>query len=79
MMLEAAVLPRETRMMKPHVTLARLRRKAGAEERQRAIEWAEENDLASIRIELEQICLYTAARDRSTRAYDIVERRDLTP
>ena len=78
MMLEAAVLPRETRMMKPHVTLARLRRKAGAEERERAVAWAEEIDLESVRIGLAQICLYTAARDRSTRAYDIVERRDLT-
>jgi 2'-5' RNA ligase len=78
-MLEAAVLPRETRIVKPHVTLARLRRKAGVEERQRAIAWAEENDLESIRILLDQICLYTAARDRSTRAYDIVERRDLIP
>lgn len=78
-MLEAAALPRETRTMKPHVTLARLRRKAGAEERRRAIAWAEENDLASIRIGLDRIALYTAARDRSTHAYDIVERRELCP
>lgn len=75
--LEAAALPTETRTMKPHVTLARLRRKASAEGEQRAFAWAEESDLASIRIGLDRIGLYTAALDRSARAYDIVESRDL--
>lgn len=77
--LEAAALPAETRAMRPHVTLARLRRRAGAVEIHRAFAWSEECDLASIRIRLDQIGLYTAARDRTVRAYDIVESRDLLP
>ena len=75
--LEAAALPLENRAMKPHVTLARLRRRAGAEERQRALTWAGACDLASTRVELDRIGLYTAALDRTERAYDIVESRDL--
>jgi len=75
--LEAAALPIETRAMKPHVTVARLRRRAGADERQRALIWAAACDLASTRIELDRVGLYTAARDRTERAYDIVESRDL--
>ena len=75
--LEAAALPIENRAMKPHVTLARLRRRAGAEERQRALTWAGACDLASTRVELDRIGLYTAALDRTERAYDIVESRDL--
>jgi len=74
---EAAGLPAETRAMKPHVTLARLRRRAGAEERRRAFAWAEEGDLGSARIGLDRVCLYMAASDRKARAYDIVESRDL--
>ncbi len=77
--LEAANLPIETRAMKLHVTLARLRRKAGSEERRRALAWATECDLASIRIRLDRIALYHAARDRTARAYDIVESLDLRP
>jgi 2'-5' RNA ligase len=77
--LEAAGLPTEKRTMKPHVTLARLRRRAGAEERQRAIDWAKRSDLTSTRIGLDRIGLYTAARDRRTRAYELVESMDLRP
>lgn len=77
--LEAAALPLETRAMKPHVTLARLRRKASTEERQHALAWVAECDLASIRIRLDRIALYHAARDRTARAYDIVESLDLCP
>jgi 2'-5' RNA ligase len=79
LILAAAALPPETRAMKPHVTLARLRRKAGSEERQRALAWAAECDLSSIRIRLDRIALYHAARDRTVRAYDIVESLDLCP
>jgi 2'-5' RNA ligase len=75
--LEAAALPVETRGMKPHITLARLRRRADAGERQRALAWAAAIDLASARIELDRIGLYTAARDRTECAYEIVESRDL--
>ena len=75
--LEAAELPLETREMKPHVTLARLRRRAEAEDRRRAVAWAETINLGSPRIRLDRIGLYTGARDRKTRAYDIVETRSL--
>jgi 2'-5' RNA ligase len=78
-MLEAAALPAERRPMKPHVTLARLRRKASPQQRQKAFAWAEESDLASTRIRLDQIGLYTAARDRRAHAYEIIETRDLRP
>ena len=76
-MLEAAGLPVETRAMKPHITLARLRRRAGANERRQAVAWADEINLTSTRISLDRVGLYTAARDRKERAYDIVESRDL--
>ncbi len=75
-MLEAAGLPSETRAMKPHVTLARLRRRAGRAERERAMAWAAATDLARPRISLDRIGLYTTARDRAARAYDILERRE---
>lgn len=77
--LEAAGLPADPREMKPHITLARLRRKADATQRRRALAWAEEADLEVTRIGIDQVCLYTAARDRKARAYDIVERHDLRP
>jgi len=76
-MLDAADFSAEKRRMKPHVTIARLRRRAGAEDRAQACAWAEASDLGSTRIRLERIGLYTAARDRRSRAYDIVESRVL--
>ena len=78
-MLDAADLPPEQRAMKPHVTLARLQRKADAQHRQRALAWAADCDLASIRIGLDRIALYTGSGDRSVRAYDIVESRSFVP
>lgn len=78
-MLDAADRPPETRAMKPHVTLARLRRKAGPQDRRRALAWAADCDLAWTRIGLDQVALYTGSRDRSSRAYDIVESRPLVP
>jgi 2'-5' RNA ligase len=77
--LDAAGLPPETRAMKPHVTLARVRRNSVARDRQRALAWAAECSLASVRIGLDRISLYTGSRDRSSRAYDIAESRPLGP
>jgi len=77
--LDAAGLPPETRAMKPHVTLARVRRTAVMQDRQRALAWASGRDLASVRIGLDRIALYTGSRDRSARAYDIAESRALGP
>lgn len=71
--LAAAKLPREERAMKPHVTLARLRRRATSEERRRALAWATKCDLTSVRFELDRVALYTTARDPRTRVYDIIE------
>jgi 2'-5' RNA ligase len=75
--LEAANRPPESRDMKPHVTLARLRRKARPQERQRALAWAAGCNLSSIRISLDRIALYTGSREGDPRAYDILESRSL--
>ncbi len=72
-LLEAAGLAPERRALRPHVTLARPRRRAGPEERRRAIAWAEAIELGAPRLRLDRIALYTGADGNSESAYRRVE------
>ncbi len=85
-LLDTTGLRRDRRAMMPHVTLARVGRRASREERDRALGWAASEKLVSTRLPLDRIALYTTHRSRSAgtrgssrtpRAYDIVESRDL--
>lgn len=75
-LLDAAGAPPDARPARPHVTIARIRRKAGARERQQALEWAEAIDLSPIQLSLDSIALYTGSASGSERAYDLVQRRE---
>jgi len=46
---------------RPHVSVARLRRRAAPAERQSALAWASSLDLAGLRVELAELVLYTWA------------------
>lgn len=77
-LLSAASLPPEERAFRPHVTLARPRRRATPEERRRGLAWAEAVALGSPRIPLDRVALYTAAHaSEAPRRYRIVLSRPL--
>lgn len=58
----------------PHVTLARIQRRADRDARRRAIDWADAIDLGAPTIALARPALYTWAEDRSERLFRIVRR-----
>ena len=69
----------ETRPPRPHVTLARLMRRAKAHDREAALAWARACDLDGVAARVDSLALYVsrdAARDDGGR-YDIVARRAL--
>lgn len=61
----------------PHMTLARVQRRAQAAERREALRWAEGIDLRGISFTATSVALYTWALDRQERLFRIVERRAL--
>ncbi len=69
----------ETRPPRPHVTLARLMRRAKADDREAALAWAQACDLEGVAVRVESLALYvsrdSAAEDGGR--YDIVARRAL--
>lgn len=69
--LVAAGLPPDTREPLPHITLARIGRKAIA--RAHALEWAARIDLTRIHVCLERIALYRTAREPGPRSFEILE------
>ncbi len=75
--LASAGLPAESRALRPHVTLLRLRRKASAAQRREALAWAEAIRFDPSELALDRIALYSSARDRTERAYDVVSSHDL--
>lgn len=75
--LEAAGAPEDTRPPLPHMTLARIQRRASGAERREAIRWAEGIDLESARFTVSAVALYTWSEDRQTRLFQIVEARSL--
>jgi 2'-5' RNA ligase len=59
----------DERAPKPHVTIARPRRKADGAERRAAASWAAAIDLGAPRVRLERLVLYTHSADRAERLF----------
>jgi len=64
-MLEAAGARPDNRPPRPHITVARLRRRAAPAERLGALAWASALELEGLRAELAELVLYTWAEDRT--------------
>jgi len=75
-LLSAAGAPEDSRRPLPHMTLARIQRRANAAERREALRWARGIDLRSVRFTAPSVALYTWADDRQERLFRIVERYD---
>jgi len=78
-LLAAAGAPPDARPPLPHVTVARVQRKAAAEERRAARAWAEALPLPRADARVSELALYTWSEDRAARLFRIVERRPLAP
>lgn len=74
---EAALGRRERRAPKPHVTLARPRRKANARDREAGLTWAKQLDLSGVHATLDRVALYTWDERRRERLFRIVAERRL--
>jgi len=73
-LLSAAGAPEDTRPPLPHMTLARIQRRAKAAERRQALRWADTIDLRAVTFTAPSVALYTWADDRQERLFQIVER-----
>jgi len=78
-LLAVAGAPEDTRPPLPHMTLARIQRRASGPERRLALRWAGTLDLGNVAFRAESIALYTWASDRRERLFQIVERREMSP
>lgn len=72
-LLSAAGAPEDTRPPLPHMTLARIQRRANATERREALRWAHALDLRGVTFTVRSVALYTAADDRQERLFRVVE------
>lgn len=75
-LVEAGCLKADRRPPLPHATLARIQRKATDAERAAAVRWAEQWPLG-IRARLDEIALFTWAKDRTLQLFEIVAREPL--
>ena len=75
----AAGAPEDTRPPLPHMTLARIQRRAKAAERRQALRWAQTIDLRAVTFTAPSVALYTWADDRQERLFQIVERHVFGP
>lgn len=57
----------------PHVTLARIGRRAGPEDRRHALAWARTVDLGAVSTVLDRVALYTWSDDRRRSLFRIVD------
>ena len=73
-LLRAAGAPDDTRAPLPHMTVARIQRRASAHERRQALRWAQTIDLRATSFIAPSVALYTWADDRQERLFRIVER-----
>jgi 2'-5' RNA ligase len=73
-LLRAAGAPEDSRPPLPHMTLARIQRRAKAAERRQALRWAHTIDLRAVTFTAPSVALYTWADDRQERLFQIVER-----
>jgi len=76
-LLEAAGAPPDERRPLPHMTLARIQRRASSAEREAALRWAQSLELRDASFVASAVALYTWADDRRDRLFQIVERRSL--
>jgi len=76
---ETALGRRPSRPPKPHVTLARPRRRASDAERALGLTWAATVVLGNVRQRLDRVALYTWAEVRKERLFRIVAERPLGP
>jgi RNA 2',3'-cyclic 3'-phosphodiesterase len=67
----------EDRAPKPHVTIARPRRKASGPERHGAQAWAAGLELAAPTVRLSRLVLYTHSHERDVRLFDEIAVREL--
>jgi len=72
-LLAAAGAPEDARPPLPHMTVARIQRRARAEERRQALRWAHTIDLRGVAFRAASVALYTWADDRQERLFRIVE------
>jgi 2'-5' RNA ligase len=77
-LLEAADAPPDNRLPLPHMTLARIQRRARGAERRQAVRWAEGLDVRDASFTAASVALFTWATDRAERLFQIVERQDLS-
>jgi len=71
-LLQAASARADKRPPKPHITLARPARKASAEHRHEAFNWALNQPAVGVEVSLDTICLYTWSADRRTQQFRVV-------
>jgi 2'-5' RNA ligase len=74
---DAALVRREQRAPKPHVTIARPPVRADGTRRAEGLDWARSIDLCAINCRLDRIALYTWHENRGERLFRIVEQRPL--
>jgi 2'-5' RNA ligase len=72
---EAAGSRPETRPPKPHVTIARPRRRATPAERKAGLAWASAVDLHAVPARLDRVALYTWSEERREQLFRIVAER----
>jgi 2'-5' RNA ligase len=75
--LAAAGAPEDTRPPLPHMTLARIQRRASAAERREALRWAKGIHMAGVSFTVSSVALYTWSDDRQERLFQIVAQREL--
>lgn len=76
-LIEVAGARADSRQPKPHITVARPARNGSADERQRAVAWAENKPPIAVPIHIERLALYTGNDDRRTRQFRVVYSRAL--
>jgi 2'-5' RNA ligase len=72
-LLDAAGARPDTREPLPHMTLARVQRRASADERRAALRWALELDTSKAKFSAPSVALYTWSDDRQNHLFRIVE------
>jgi 2'-5' RNA ligase len=76
-LLAAAGAPEDTRPPLPHMTLARVQRRARGAERRQALRWAQGIDTAGASFHAVSVALFTWSEDRQARLFDIVACHEL--
>jgi 2'-5' RNA ligase len=76
-LLKTAGAPEDDRPPLPHMTLARIQRRASSAERREALAWAKAIDLDAVTFHAASVALYTWSNDRQERLFQIVEQLEL--